>query len=96
MAESSADLAGRLLRQADSAAQQSMQQNQQRGRRRRVASDQYFGTPVAGGDVEIRQDYQVNPRYREEIIEDVRRLKNSQDNPKEDRLLEDYLRQVIR
>jgi hypothetical protein len=96
IAESSADLAGRLLRQADSAAQRSMQQNQNRGRRRRVASDQYFGSPVAGGDVEIRQDYSVNPRYREEIIDDVRRLKSSQEKPKKDRLLEDYLRQVVR
>lgn len=96
IAESSADLAGRLLRQADSAAQRSMQQNQNRGRRRRVASDQYFGSPVAGGDVEIRQDYSVNPRYREEIIDDVRRLKNRQEKQKKDRLLEDYLRQVVR
>ena len=96
IAETSADLAGRLLRQADSAAQRSMQQNQNRGRRRRVASDQYFGSPVAGGDVEIRQDYSVNPRYREEIIDDVRRLKSGQEKPQNDRLLEDYLRQVVR
>ncbi|MFW7382204.1 MAG: hypothetical protein ACOH5I_25615 [Oligoflexus sp.] len=93
-AESAADLAGRLLRQADSAARQSQQQRQGRGRRRRVTSDQYYGSPVAGGDVEIRREYQVNPRYREEILDQVRRAR--QGGEQDDRLLESYLRQVIR
>jgi len=93
-AESAADLAGRLLRQADSAARQSQQQRQGRGRRRRVTSDQYYGSPVAGGDVEIRREYQVNPRYREEILDDVRRARQA--GEQDDRLLESYLRQVIR
>jgi hypothetical protein len=93
-AESASDLAGRLLRQADSAARRSQQQRQERGRRRRVTSDQYYGSPVAGGDVEIRREYQVNPRYREDILDQVRRAK--QDGKDDDRLLESYLRQVIR
>jgi hypothetical protein len=93
-AESASDLAGRLLRQADSAARRSQQQRESRGRRRRVTSDQYYGSPVAGGDIEIRREYQVNPRYREEILEQVRRAQ--QQGEKDDRLLESYLRKVIR
>lgn len=95
-AESSADLAGRLLRQADNAAQKSQKQQQQRGRRRRISSDQYFGTPVAGGDVEIRQDYSVDPRYRENILDQVRRSQQNQEGSDDNGLLESYLRQVIR
>ena len=93
-AESSSDFAGRLLRQADSAARQSQQQRQGRGRRRRVTSDQYYGSPVAGGDVDIRREYRVNPRYREDILNQVRRA--SQGESEDDRLLERYLRKIIR
>ncbi len=93
-AESNSDFAGRLLRQADSAARQSQQQRQGRGRRRRVTSDQYYGSPVAGGDVDIRREYRVNPRYREDILNQVRRA--SQGDSEDDRLLERYLRKIIR
>lgn len=93
-AESSSDLAGRLLRQADSAARRSQQQRQGRGRRRRVTSDQYYGSPVAGGDVDIRREYRVNPRYREEILDQVRRAQ--QTDAQDEKLLERYMRQIIR
>ena len=93
-AESASDVAGRLLRQADSAAKKSQRQQQRRGRRRRVASDQYHGSSVAGGDVEIRREYEVNRRYREDVLDEVRRARSSEGRDKE--LLENYLRKVIR
>ncbi|SMF47974.1 hypothetical protein [Pseudobacteriovorax antillogorgiicola] len=93
-AETSSDMAGRLLRQADNAARKSQRQQQRRGRRRRVTSDQYYGSSVAGGDVEIRREYEVNRRYREDVLEEVRRARNVEGRDKQ--LLENYLRKVIR
>lgn len=95
-AESASDFAGRLLQQAESAARRSQQEQGSRGRRRRVSSDQYYGNQVAGGDVDLRRDYQVNRRYREDVLDDVRQLKKSELNEEGEALLEDYLRKVIR
>lgn len=93
LAESNSDLAGRLLRQAESAASQSQQKRRSRGRRRRVTGDNYYGQSVVGGDIEIKREYQVDRRYREDILEEV------QNSPIDDEnrvLLESYLREVIR
>lgn len=95
-AESASDMAGRLLQQAESAARQSQRDNGKRGRRRRVTSDQYYGNQVAGGDVDLRRDYQVNRRYREDVLNDIRELKKRESSEESDSLLEDYLRKVIR
>ena len=92
-AESAADLAGRLLRQADSAAQQSQQKRRSRGRRRRVTGDNYYGQSVVGGDVEIKREYQVDRRYREDILDEVQSSSYDEENRT---LLETYLRRVIR
>lgn len=98
-AESASDLAGRLLRQAQSAAQRSQQNRSKRGRRRRVTGDNYYGQTVVGGDVEIQRDYQVDKRYREDILNEIREsLSNQEDGSKTGnrKVLEDYLREVIR
>lgn len=95
-AETSSDVAGRLLQQADSAARQSQQEGQQRGRRRRVSSDQYYGNQVTGGDVDLKRNYQVNRRYREDVLNDIRDVKRQESSEETDTLLEDYLRRVIR
>ncbi|MBC7660808.1 MAG: hypothetical protein H7249_14015 [Chitinophagaceae bacterium] len=95
-AETSSDVAGRLLQQADSAARQSQQESQQRGRRRRVSSDQYYGNQVTGGDVDLKRNYQVNRRYREDVLNDIRDVKRQESSEETDTLLEDYLRRVIR
>jgi hypothetical protein len=92
-AESDSDLAGRLLRQADSAAQQSQQKRKARGRRRRVTGDNYYGQSVIGGDVEIKREYQVDRRYREDILDEVQ---NAGVDADDRQLLETYLRQVVR
>ena len=92
-AEAGADLAGRLLRQAESAAQQSQQKRRSRGRRRRVTGDNYYGQSVVGGDVEIKREYQVDRRYREDILEEVQSSGYDEENRV---LLENYLRRVIR
>ncbi|NRA68754.1 MAG: hypothetical protein HRU19_30000 [Pseudobacteriovorax sp.] len=93
-AESASDFAGRLLRQAESAASKSQRKDQRRGRRRRVGSDAYYGSPVAGGDVEIKREYEVSRRYREEILEEVRGA--AKENAEDRQLLENYLRKVVR
>ncbi len=95
-AETASDAAGRLLQQADNAARQSQQENQQRGRRRRVSNDQYYGNQITGGDVDLRRNYQVNRRYREDVLNDIRDAKRQESSEETDTLLEDYLRRVIR
>ena len=89
--ESYSDLAGRLLRKA----QQDSMRNQKRQsrRRRRVTGDRYYGQSVHGGDLEISRDYQVDKRYREDILEEIQNSRSSEENQ---RLLERYLRQIIR
>lgn len=94
-AESAADLAGRLLRQAQSDTRKSQKKQRRRGRRRRITGDRYFGSQVVGGDVEIRHEYEVNKRYRQDILDDVRAHKRQLDGQDDD-LLERYLRKVIR
>ena len=88
--ESYSDLAGRLLRQA-----QQESQSSQRGKRRRkrVTGDQYFGRSIHGGDLEIIREYQVDERYRSEILDEVQ---EAQKSGEDDQLLESYLRKIIR
>ena len=93
VAETASDLAGRLLRQAESAAQDSQQKRRSRGRRRRVTGDSYYGQSVVGGDIEIRREYQVDRRYREDILDEVQNAEYDEDNRT---LLESYLRHVVR
>ncbi len=93
LAESNSDLAGRLLRQAESAAQQSQQKRKNRGRRRRVTGDNYYGQSIVGGDIEIKREYQVDRRYREDILDEVQESTYDDENRA---LLENYLREVVR
>lgn len=93
LSESSSDLAGRLLRQAERAASQSQQKRRSRGRRRRVTGDNYYGQSVVGGDIEIKREYQVDRRYREDILDEIQDA-NLDDEQRA--LLENYLRQIIR
>jgi hypothetical protein len=98
-AESASDLAGRLLRQAESAAQRAQQTSSERGRRRRVTGDQYYGTSITAGDIEIQRQYEVDRKYRDLILEDVQRTMyddSIRDSPEEQRVLEQYLREVVR
>ena len=94
--ESASDMAGRLLRQAQSAASQSQRQKRRRERRRRVTGDSYYGRQIVGGDVEIKREYSVDRRYREEILDEVSSSKESASSEEEARILEDYLRKVVR
>lgn len=91
-AESAADLAGRLLRDAEQSAARS-QQKRDRGRRKRTSGDDYHGNAVVGGDVEIKSEYNVDPRYREEILKDIQ---STGDDAADRTLLDNYLRQILR
>ncbi len=98
-AESGSDMAGRLLRQADSAARKAQKPQQSGRRRRRVTGDGYYGQSIVGGDIEIKRDYQVDQRYREEVLNEIRQTLNESDDQtssQDRRYLEDYLRSVIR
>ena len=90
-AETHADLAGRLLRHTRTATRQRLPARRQR--RRRMAGDRYHGQPVIGGYIELQRDYRVNKRYREDILEEIRRSNLLE---KHRHLLDAYLRQVIR
>ncbi len=90
-AESLSDLAGRLLRYTHAATQQRLPSRRQR--RRRTAGDRYHGRPVIGGYIELQRDYRVNERYREDILEAIRR---SDLLEKHRNLLDAYLRRAIR
>ena len=96
LAESASDMAGRLLRQAQSAAQQSQRRRQRRQRRKRVSGDNYYGRQVIGRDIEIKRDYAVDKRYREEILEDISTRKDNTNDAAEGQILEDFLRKVVR
>lgn len=91
-AESAADIAGRLLRDAEQSAARS-QQKRDRGRRKRTSGDDYHGNAVVGGDVEIKSEYNVDPRYREEILKDIQ---STGDDASDRTLLDNYLRQILR
>ncbi len=92
-AESSSDMAGRLLRQAEQAAQRAQDSGQDRGRRRRVNGDNYYGQSIVGGDVEIKREYEVDRKYREDILDEVSRSRVDDDDKI---LLDRYTREVVR
>jgi hypothetical protein len=89
--EGASDMAGRLLRDSDQAANKS-QKSRDRGRRRKVGGDDYHGTSV-GGQIEIKSGYHVDPRYREEILQDVESELSTGENKL---ILDGWLRQVVR
>lgn len=91
-AETTADMAGRLLREAEQSAARS-QQKRDRGRRKRTSGDDYHGNAVVGGDVEIKSEYNVDPRYREDILKDIQ---SNGDDASDRALLDNYLRQILR
>lgn len=93
LAESNSDLAGRLLRQAERAASQSQQKRRSRGRRRRVTGDNYYGQSVVGGDIEIKREYEVDRRYREDILNEIQ---DANLDEEQRALLENYLRHIVR
>jgi hypothetical protein len=92
-AESQSDLAGRLLRQAESAARESQGRQKSRGRRRRVTGDSYYGQSVVGGDIEIKREYEVDRRYREDILDEVKGARAEGENRA---ILDNYLRKTVR
>lgn len=93
VAESSSDRAGRLLRQTEQAARRAASSSQSRGRRRRVNGDSYYGQSIVGGDVEIKREYQVDRKYREDILDEVAR---SRVDEADKILLDRYTREIVR
>ena len=92
VAESNADMASRLLRQADQAAKKSQRgKRQKKQRRRRTNGDKYYGRSIE--DLKVRYDYEVDEIYRDALIQQIDEMRDDQANKK---LLENYMREVIR
>ena len=93
-AESASDAAARLLIIADqAAAEEQGRAKRDRGRRKRLTGNNYFGQAVSGGDVDFTRNYQVDRKYREDIIE---RIDPSTLDENDKKILDDYVRDVVR
>ena len=97
-AESSSDMASRLLRDAQSAAEREQKQARKNRSRRKLSSNNYHGQAIIGQDIEIIHKYSVDKRYRENILEGVQsELQNSLDLDTDSKTyLKKYLKQVVR
>lgn len=94
-AESHADLAGRLLNDSQRSLQEQKRSSEggESRRRRRVTGDNYFGQNIMGGDVEVKHDYTVDRRYREDILNSIEDSRGSgEDIP----LINNYLKKTVR
>ncbi len=90
-AESLSDLAGRLLHQTSKMTEQ---EEQQKGKReRRSSGNNYYGQSIVGGDVETEHEYQVDPHYREEVLDEVLKSEYEGDNKA---ILNNFLKRIIR
>ena len=90
-AETFADLAGRLLHQASKMTQEEEQQKTRRDHRN--SGDNYYGQAIIGGDIETEHEYHVDPRYREEVLDEVIKSDYQGDNRT---LLNNFLKRIIR
>lgn len=88
--ESFADLASRLLHQASKMTEEEQKNNR---RARRGSSEKYYGQTVVGGDVDIEHEYRVDPRYREEVLDEVIKSDYEGDNRT---ILNNFLKRIIR
>ncbi len=97
-AESASDMAARLLRDAQTAAEREQKQARQQRSRRRVSSSNYHGKSIIGQDIQIIHRYSVDRRYRENILEDIQNeLQNSSELDTDSKdYLKKYLKQVVR
>ncbi len=93
--ESHADMAGRLLIQAQNAAQRERSRmGQGRQSHKRTTGDNSYGNEIISSqDIETHYGYQVDKMYREEIIEETQKSEGWEENKS---FLSDYLRQIVR
>jgi hypothetical protein len=89
-AESFADLASRLLHQASKMTEEDRQKSRSAYRNK---SGQYYGQSIVGGDVEIDHEYRVDPRYREDVLDEVLKSEYQGDNRT---ILNNFLKRIIR
>jgi len=94
-AESQADLAGRLLNDSQRSLQQQTRNSDGREsrKRRRVTGDNYFGQNILGGDIEVKHDYTVDRKYREEILNSIEDSRQKSDDQS---LINNYLKKTVR
>ena len=93
-AENASDAAARLLIIADqAAAEEQGRSKRERGRRKRITGNNYFGQAISGGDVDFTRNYQVDKKFREDILEHI---DTSGLDETERKVLDDYVRDVVR
>jgi hypothetical protein len=93
-AESHSDLAARLLRNAESIAKQQARRKQGPGkRRRRRGGENYYGSNVIGGDVKVRYEYEVDSKYRGQVLD---ALRGTADSDEDRAILDSFLRKILR
>jgi len=92
-AEALADTAGRLLRQSIKASQSQSTRGRRRRPRHRRGGDKYWGKNIYMGNLDLKKDYTVDKKYRQEIIDDIGEISEDDEHKS---LLKNYLRRIIR
>lgn len=90
-AESYSDLAGRLLRKAESTTYEKRRKSNRQ--RRKLRSDSYFGRHLVEGDINLENEYEVSPQYRQNVLEEI--LDSNYDGKKR-LILNQFLRKILR
>ncbi|MEI8026615.1 MAG: hypothetical protein WCI18_09725 [Pseudomonadota bacterium] len=92
-AESMSDMAARLLNQSQKSLQEKQQeQGREPRKRRQISGDNSFGTQVSG-NVDLKRDYTVDKKYREEILDSINETPAAKDDLP---LINNYLRKTVR
>jgi seryl-tRNA synthetase len=92
-AESMSDMAARLLNQSQKSLEEKQQEQGTSPRKRRqVTGDNSFGTQVSG-NVDLKRDYAVDKKYREEILDSINETPTAKDDLP---LINNYLRKTVR
>jgi len=90
-AESSSDLANRMLREAKKSAKKQSQGKRKR-QQKRSKKDKYYGKSIDGKNIVIESKYSVDKKYREAILE---QLDKGSLEKKEQQILNSYLRKIL-
>ncbi len=92
-AESMSDMAARLLNQSQKSLQEKQQeQGREPRKRRQISGDNSFGNQVSG-TVDLKREYAVDKKYREEILDSINETPAAKDDLP---LINNYLRKTVR
>ena len=97
-AESASDLAARYLRDAASQLQKKADRPDRGNRKKGDArNSEYYGNHLERAYLDIQRQYEVDKRYREDILDQYSREKNESDlSDSEGELIQQYLKGIVR